>query len=75
VLVSGPGIELHLGVEEPFAPARKAHPALIVEDLDDLEGRLADSGHDTRPDAPIDVIRRFHASDPFGNRLEFMAPS
>jgi catechol 2,3-dioxygenase-like lactoylglutathione lyase family enzyme len=67
-----PGVELHLGVEEPFAPARKAHPALIVEDLDALEHRLREAGHEVVTDTRLEGRRRFHSADPFGNRLEFL---
>jgi catechol 2,3-dioxygenase-like lactoylglutathione lyase family enzyme len=63
---------LHLGVETPFQPARKAHPAFVVDDLDALAARLLRAGHDSRPaDGEIPGVRRFHALDPFGNRLEF----
>jgi catechol 2,3-dioxygenase-like lactoylglutathione lyase family enzyme len=63
---------LHLGVETPFAPARKAHPAFVVDDLDALAARLRTAGHDCRlADGEIPGVRRFHAFDPFGNRLEF----
>ena len=63
---------LHLGVEEPFAPARKAHPAFLVEDLDALRRRLADAGHDcVSADGEIAGVRRFHTHDVFGNRVEF----
>lgn len=63
---------VHLGVEEPFAPARKAHPALLVDDLDGLEATLTAAGHRcVRSDGEIPGVRRFHAGDPFGNRLEF----
>ncbi len=63
---------LHLGVEEPFAPARKAHPAFLVGDLDALEATLHAAGYDTvHADGELPGIRRFHAADPFGNRLEF----
>jgi catechol 2,3-dioxygenase-like lactoylglutathione lyase family enzyme len=71
----GDGVELHLGVEEPFAPARKAHPALVVDDLDGLERRLQEAGHRTDAGQPFDGYRRIHATDPFGNRLEFMTPA
>ena len=63
---------LHLGVEEPFRPAAKAHPAFIVTDLDDLAGRLGDAGRPvTWSTDEIPGVRRFHSNDPFGNRLEF----
>ena len=63
---------LHLGVEEPFTPARKAHPAFLVTDLDGLAVALAESGGEvTRSDGELPGIRRFHTFDPFGNRLEF----
>lgn len=69
------GVELHLGVEAPFVPARRAHPALLVDDLDGLERRLNQAGHRTAGDEPLDGHRRLHTTDPFGNRLEFLAPS
>jgi catechol 2,3-dioxygenase-like lactoylglutathione lyase family enzyme len=63
---------LHLGVEEPFAPARKAHPAFVVDDLAALQQRLEAAGHACiRADAEIPGLERFHTQDPFGNRLEF----
>jgi catechol 2,3-dioxygenase-like lactoylglutathione lyase family enzyme len=63
---------LHLGVEEPFVPARKAHPAFLVDDLDRLELALTAAGHAvTRADGEIPGVRRLHTYDPFGNRLEF----
>ena len=67
---------LHLGVEEPFHPARKAHPAFLVEDLDELQDQLTDGGFDcTRSDGEIAGVRRFHTQDVFGNRIEFQATS
>jgi catechol 2,3-dioxygenase-like lactoylglutathione lyase family enzyme len=63
---------LHLGVEEPFAPARKAHPALLVDDLDGLFAALTSAGCAcVRADGEIPGVRRFHTNDPFGNRVEF----
>jgi catechol 2,3-dioxygenase-like lactoylglutathione lyase family enzyme len=64
--------QLHLGVEEPFQPARKAHPALRVESpvaLDDLAARLGDVSWDE--DLP--GFKRFYVADPFGNRSEVLA--
>jgi len=62
--------ELHVGVEEPFAPARKAHPGLVADDLDALAARLRAAGYVVVPDEAIPGARRFHVADPFGNRLE-----
>jgi catechol 2,3-dioxygenase-like lactoylglutathione lyase family enzyme len=59
---------LHVGVEEGFRPARKAHPALLVEDLDALAARIGD----VEWDDAVPGVRRFYARDPFGNRLEFL---
>jgi len=65
------GQELHVGVEQPFAPARKAHPGFVVSDLGELADRLRRAGVEVLPDDAIPGARRFHAADPFGNRLEF----
>jgi catechol 2,3-dioxygenase-like lactoylglutathione lyase family enzyme len=64
------GQELHIGVEEPFSPARKAHPGLVVSDLDAIRARLAEAGHESDEDAAIGGVRRLFVHDPFGNRLE-----
>ena len=69
--VSGAAV-LHLGVEDSFAPARKAHPAFLVDDLDALQAALSQAGHDcVRADGEVPGIRRFHTRDCFGNRIEF----
>jgi catechol 2,3-dioxygenase-like lactoylglutathione lyase family enzyme len=68
------GVELHLGVEEPFAPARKAHPGIVVDGLDELAARLRAAGIDVLPDDELPGYRRFYTADPFGNRLEFLEP-
>lgn len=67
------GRELHCGVEEGFAPARKAHPCFVVDDLDALADAVADAGADVRWDDSIPGVRRFHTDDPVGNRVEFQA--
>lgn len=65
---------LHLGVEEPFLPARKAHPAFLVDDLDGLQQLLVEAGHEcVRSDGEIERVCRFHTFDVFGNRIEFQA--
>ena len=67
--------QVHLGAEEGFRPARKAHPALVVEGLDEVLAKCQAAGLPTRPDAEIDGRRRVHVFDPFGNRLELMEAS
>ena len=63
--------ELHVGVEDPFTPARKAHPGLVVADLDALAAALGAHGIGVAYDDAIPGARRFYTADPFGNRLEF----
>ena len=63
--------ELHVGVEDEFAPARKAHPGFIVDGLEALAGRLGAAGVTVAWDESLPGTTRFHAADPFGNRLEF----
>jgi catechol 2,3-dioxygenase-like lactoylglutathione lyase family enzyme len=70
--------ELHIGVTDPFLPAAKAHPALRVDSvarLQDLARSLTVAGVATHwaDDAEIPGQRRFHASDPWGNRIELVA--
>lgn len=63
------GQQLHVGVEEGFTPAGKAHPALLVRDLDALvAGREVQWDDDTIPG-----VRRCYVADPFGNRVELVA--
>jgi catechol 2,3-dioxygenase-like lactoylglutathione lyase family enzyme len=64
--------ELHVGVESQFAPARKAHPALLVRNLAELAARLEAAGVEARWDDELPGMRRFYAEDPWGNRLEFV---
>ncbi|MCB0154213.1 MAG: methyltransferase domain-containing protein [Anaerolineae bacterium] len=63
---------VHLGVQADFAPAQKAHPAFLVDDLAVLQQRLEAAGVAVQPDDAVPEVRRFYASDPFGNRLEFV---
>lgn len=67
-------LELHLGVEEDFAPARKAHPGILTTDLDGLRTRLEAAGRETESDGAFPGYRRFYTTDCFGNRLEFLQP-
>jgi catechol 2,3-dioxygenase-like lactoylglutathione lyase family enzyme len=73
----GGGQQLHVGVEEPFEPARKAHPAFRVPgaELDELALRLEAAGARVQWDDSLPDVRRFYTADPWGNRLELLAPS
>ena len=64
--------ELHIGVDAEFAPARKAHPAFAVDDVDALAERLEAAHVEVRWDDELPLVRRFYADDPWGNRLEFL---
>ena len=66
--------ELHVGVEEPFAPARKAHPAFLVGDLDAAADSVRAAGFevDERERETFEGYLRFHAFDPHGNRVEVL---
>ena len=66
------GFDLHLGVEEPFIASVKAHPGLLVEDIDEAAKKLETAGVYVAWDSSIPDMRRFYAHDPFGNRLEFL---
>jgi len=70
--VRADGVEIHLGVEQGFRPARKAHPGIRVVGLDALESRLTAAGVPVEWDNDFPGHRRFYASDPHGNRLEFI---
>jgi len=66
------GVNLHLGVDPEFVPARKAHPGFVVTSLTTLKNRLETAGIEIVWDTQISGFERFYANDPFGKRLEFM---
>ncbi|MCU1459260.1 MAG: hypothetical protein JWL73_3352 [Actinomycetia bacterium] len=68
-------VKIHLGVEQDFRPARKAHLALLVSELSALARTLSDAGVELVDDEPLDGYHRVYAYDPFGNRLELMEPT
>ncbi|MEV1078460.1 glyoxalase [Streptomyces sp. NPDC050211] len=70
---SGP-VQLHLGIEEDFRPARKAHPGLRVTGIETYAARLEVHGATVIWDENLPGYRRFYSEDPFGNRLEFLEP-
>ncbi len=65
-------LRLHLGVEAPFVPARKAHPAFAVQGLAALASRLHKAGHPPRAEIDLPGMARLYVDDPFGNRLELL---
>jgi catechol 2,3-dioxygenase-like lactoylglutathione lyase family enzyme len=65
-------IKIHLGVEEDFRPARKAHPGLVVSRLDQLCDRLYDAGFTTRRTEDVPGRPQWYVDDPFGNRIELL---
>ena len=67
-------VKVHLGVEAEFRPARKAHPALLVADLQSLISNLKSHGIQVIDDDPLEGYLRVFVSDPFGNRIELMEP-
>jgi catechol 2,3-dioxygenase-like lactoylglutathione lyase family enzyme len=67
-------LKIHLGVEQDFRPARKAHPALLVEDLATLKAAIEAAGYPLKSDEPLDGFDRIYVDDPFGNRIELMEP-
>lgn len=71
--------EVHLGVDDPFNPAAKAHPALLVDSVDELEQRaavIAAAGFEVSwaERETLEGFARFHCRDAFGNRVEVLAP-
>jgi len=65
-------VQLHLGVEADFGPAKKAHPALRCRDYRGLTSHLRAAGVEISDDESIPGVRRCHLSDPFGNRIELI---
>ena len=67
-------LKIHLGVDRDFRPAQKAHPGLLVSDLEALIERLRAAGLAIVDDEPLAGYLRVFVNDPFGNRLELMEP-
>ncbi|MDB6061761.1 MAG: glyoxalase [Verrucomicrobiaceae bacterium] len=65
-------LKIHLGVEIDFRPARKAHIAILVEDLHSLVAVMRDSGYTVIDDEKLPGFFRVYVADPFGNRIELM---
>jgi len=68
-------LQLHLGVESDFRPAKRAHPALLVGDLAAILTSLTAAGFEVKYDSePVQGVDRAFTSDPFGNRIELIQP-
>ncbi|WRZ92434.1 glyoxalase [Streptomyces sp. NBC_01007] len=67
-------VHLHFGIEDPFRPAKKAHPGLRVTGIDACAARIAATGASVTWDEDLPGHRRFFSEDPVGNRLEFLEP-
>ena len=65
-------VQLHLGVEDPFLPAKKAHPAFRVSSLAETTDRLGELGVAYRRDVDLPAFKRVFIDDPFGNRIELL---
>ncbi|HEY0826996.1 MAG TPA: VOC family protein [Bacilli bacterium] len=64
--------QVHIGVQEDFVPAKKAHPAFEVRNFDYLKKHLIDQATIIIEDEALDGYKRFFVNDPFGNRIEFL---
>lgn len=70
----GGTLRVHLGVEADFRPAKKAHPAFLVQHLDAISQHLRQAGVTVVTDEPLEGYHRLYVSDPFGNRIELLEP-
>jgi catechol 2,3-dioxygenase-like lactoylglutathione lyase family enzyme len=68
-------LEVHLGVEEKFTPAHKAHPAFLVDGLETLRARIEKAGYRVVDSVQLEGYRRCYVRDPFGNRIELVEPA
>jgi catechol 2,3-dioxygenase-like lactoylglutathione lyase family enzyme len=69
------GVEVHVGVEEPFTPAGKAHPAFLVDDIAGVARTAEAASFPVEWDSNFPGYRRFHTRDGNGNRVEILAVS
>ena len=69
----GHAVEVHVGVEQQFAPAKKAHPAFLVDDIDATAAGVAGAGFTVTWDDDFPGYRRFYTADGNGNRVEILA--
>lgn len=72
--VRSDALEIHLGVEQDFRPQKKAHPGIVVSDIDALAARLTEHGYAVSWDDDFPGMRRFYTEDGHGNRIELLQP-
>ncbi|HEX6087065.1 MAG TPA: VOC family protein [Thermoanaerobaculia bacterium] len=65
-------LDVHLGADDDFTPAKKAHPALLVDDLEAVKRACETAGHTTDQGQPLEGYVRADVHDPFGNRIELL---
>ncbi|WP_285765993.1 VOC family protein [Peribacillus sp. SI8-4] len=65
-------VHIHIGTEEPFIPAKKAHPALEIENLPALKQHLLQNDIGFIEDERLPGANRIYVADPFGNRIEIL---
>jgi len=68
-------LEVHLGIEDQFAPAVKAHPAFLVDGLETLRARIEAAGYRVTDTVQLEGFHRVYVRDPFGNRVELIEPA
>ena len=66
------GLCIHLGAEDGFRPAKKAHPALVVRGIEALCAALEAAGHPVRHVEDVPGMPQWFIADPFGNRIELV---
>ncbi len=64
--------QIHIGIDNDFKPAKKAHPAIHVKNIGELRRLLTDKGVRTDDGEPLPGASRFYVDDPYGNRIEFL---
>ena len=68
-------LEIHLGMEDQFSPAVKAHPAFLVDGLETLKARIEAAGYRVTDTVQIEGFHRVYVRDPFGNRVQLIEPA
>lgn len=72
VWFSSGNVQIHIGIEQSFSPAKKAHPAFEVLNIETFASHLREKGVAIQVDDKLPGAKRFYVDDPFGNRLEFL---